>query len=425
MLVLGEGNLLAKIAKIIKFDLEFSDQIEVELKKNIAQLEQKMLSVLFNQGTSLCLYLEEKNNSENEILSKDKKQKSEQKTHEVQVILKDASSGAELLKKTFSCQDQSFVYHSHKISDELVLLLTGEKGPMLSTLAYCEQLSSKHKIVCISDHTCMFKRIVVTAPTINVAPCWHSKAPALFYSQFTRVNGRLMALDLRNKKHKIVCSYDGLNMQPSFSLDGERAAICMSGEGRAQIYLYDQRLCNQLNRRLINQKKQQKRRFFKPLTRNRGNNVSPCLLPDDNLIFCSDFQTGLPQIYFLDTKTIKTRRLTNGRGYCASPSYCAKLNSIVYTRREKGLFQLFSLNFGEKRALEQQLTFSGGDKLDPTWSECGRYVAFAYNYISSKAKKRTQQIAVLSINSGKIRILTSGKHHKSFPAWTNRALYQL
>ncbi len=398
MLVLNSNKLIDQIAKVLQFDLEFSDQIDVEMKKGNIELNEKVTAKLFEQGTSMCMYL-----------SSHAKKKS---NNTLRVLIKDTSSHQALFDKEFTYPAAFSLEQAHRIADELVLTLTGEQGPMLSTLAYCKQLSAKHKVICLADYSCMVEKTVVGTKTINVAPCWHNKAPMLFYSQFTRSNSRLMAYDIKTKKHKIICSYDGLNMQPSFSPDGSKAALCLSGKGNAEIYLYDQAVCSTL-----------KKRVFFPLTNNKGNNVSPCYLPNHNLIFCSDFQTHYPQIYVRDAQTKKVTRLTNGRGYCAAPAYCAKNNALVYTRYIKGTFQLFMLNVHDKEKCERQITFSAGDKLEPTWSECGKYVAFTYNFIDPETKKKECQIASFNLASGKLRLLTSGKEHKSFPSWSAQSLY--
>jgi len=72
---------------------------------------------------------------------------------------------------------------------------------------------------------------------------------------------------------------------------------------------------------------------------------------------------------------------------------------------------------------EHQLTKTPGDKLDPTLSACGKYVAFVHNTYDEKLKKRTSQIATLNTKSNVIRTLTSSPEAKSYPCWTARNLY--
>lgn len=398
LLAIGKEKELFNIAKILKFDFEFTDQLDVELKSYEHELDQALEKKLFNQGFSLCMYLKEAAHKGS--------------SHDFSVQLKDTNSGQFLFDSHVIVDHKTLVSDSHGIADQIMPLLTGEKGPYLTTLAYCKQLSPRHKVICLADFACKTEKIVISAKTLNVAPCWHSKAPLLFYSQFTKHNNRLMSFDIFNKKNRVVCSYDGLNMQPSFSQDGVRAVLCMSAGGNAEIYKYDQRICSKYHKKLYSQ-----------VTKNGGNNVSPCLLPNEDVVFCSDFETGKPQIYYYKQEQKTTHLLTNGRGYCAAPSYCPKNNMLVYTRMVKGVFQLFTLDLSSEKHVERQLTFRHGDKTEPAWSPCGGYVAFTYGYADQKSKKYTHQIAVLNMRSGKQRVLTSGDAAKSYPAWTDQLLY--
>jgi len=391
-----------KVAKILKFDLTFSDQLALRIEKKKKEITKKEQSTLLEKDVPLFLQL--------------KKQK-----QSILVRLLNTYSGETIYQKSFPL-DGSATKIAHTISNELMPKLTNEKGIAHSTLSYCKQFSNKQpdgkikimKAVCIADYACSVEKIIDPGKTLNVAPSWHSKAPVLFYSKFTKSNGQLVSFDLKSKKQQVICSYDGLNMQPSFSNDGNRAALCMTSQkGNSEIYLYDHKLCEKVGKRV-----------FRQLTANGGSNSSPCLLPNDDLIFCSDFQTGGPQLYYLNHKTHKTTRLSNGRSYCAAPSYHHKKHALVYTRFIKGVFQLFSMQFTKNKVLEKQLTFDKGDKVDPAWSPCGNYIAFVYDKLNSAGKK-IPQIASFNMRSKTIKTLTHDQHPKSFPRWTKGAYYQL
>lgn len=400
ILCIGHDDLVHKIGKTVKFDLEFTDQLNVDLKKADAEPETKVLPKLFEKGTSLCLFL--------------KAGKTTSKGCEIEATLKEPSTNQVLFNRKFECSEKNIIYSSHSISHELFPVLTGQAAPVLSTLAYCKQITPKNKILCITDYACRKERVLFESHTINLAPRWHSKVPLLFFSQLTRYNNRLMSYDLKSGKQRVVCSYDGLNMQPSFSQDGVRAVLCLSAgtRGNSELFLYDQHECNRVGKRVFTQ-----------LTNNKGNNASPTMLPNEDVIFCSDFETGSPQIYYLNRKKNTVQRLTNGRGYCTAPSYCAATNAIVYNRFIKGYFQLFTMNLGDKVGVERQLTVDAGDKQEPVWSDCGRYVAFSYDCKEKGHKGSVSQIAVLNMASKKIKVLTTGSESKSFPCWVNEPYY--
>lgn len=400
LLCSSENKLLLRIAKIIRDDLEFTDQFDVDLKKTTQKLEEIKSKQLFKQGTSLITFFE--------LVEKKRKQGPKQEKlitrRCTRAIVKDTSSDRVVFDKTIMMNEKKLLTQAHALSGDILEALTGDRGVCSSSLAYCKMLSSHHKVVCLSDYACKRESVVVPTKTVNVAPSWHTKVPVLFYSQLTKSNNRLMSVDLRTGKHNIICSYAGLNMQPAFSDDGKTAVICLSGgKGNSELYLYDPRLCKKAGKRV-----------FKPLTKNGAHNVSPCMLAGGDVIFCSDYETGLPQVYHLERATGKTKRLTGGEGYCAAPAYCTKTNMLVYTRPVKGVFQLFTLSLNDLEAVdERQITSCQGNKHEPSWSECGRYIAFSLD----------QQIAALNYKSGKIRVLTSGVEPKSFPRWTGQELW--
>ncbi|MBD3231134.1 hypothetical protein GF322_00575 [Candidatus Dependentiae bacterium] len=392
-IILNDQSFLSKVAKIIQFDLEFADQLEMQIKKSNNFLNKNIETKLCNKGFSLLLYLSKTNDN-------------------IKLTLKDLNSESIIIDKEFIFDQKNKILSIHKISDELIKILTGEESVTLSSIAYCKLVSPKQKVICLSDYAGKKEKIIIPQKTINVAPCWHSQAPVLFYSQFTKRNNRLMSINLETKQNKIICSYDGLNMQPSFSPDGKKAVLCLSGGKNSELYLYDYNLCKKYNKRV-----------FVPITKNCGNNSSPHLLENGDIIFCSDYQTGYPQIYYYKKAKKTIKRLTSGHGYCAAPSYCPKTNNIVYTRIVNGTFQLFTLNLDNfKNIVEKQITFGPGDKHEPSFSPCGNFIAFSYDF-PSKNPYKVAQIAALNCNSGNIRVLTSNQYHKSYPRWVKNAFY--
>jgi len=395
---LGKDPLLETVADTIKYDLEFSDQLLVSIKRCDKQLSTQAEEHIMNQDVSLCLYLSLEN------------QQKKSKERRIKVVVKNLLENKTPFDKMFSVSVSPHLHQMHAIADELFFALTNSKGPMLCTIAYCKQSTSLKKEVCIADYACTKEKVLTPSKGNRAAVCWHTQdISSLFYSEYHRGNWRLVRHDLANGKIFTVCDYSGINMQPSFSSDGSKAVLCMSAKGNSELYLYDKKLCRRVGAD-----------EYKKLTDNNGNNASPCMIHDDSIAFCSDFESRYPQIYLLTMKTGKTRRLSSGVGYCADPTYCKKSNSLFYTRLVKGVFQLFCLNLNETNPREQQLTFCRGDKTSPTVSECGNHVAFTYIFPVAKTNRMSQQIAMLNINSGRIHVLTTSPEPKSYPTINNR-----
>ena len=310
------------------------------------------------------------------------------------------------------------VKHSHQMSAAILKAATGDSGVCTSTLSWCE----KDGIFC-SDYACMNVKKIVDTPGKKFALSYHTKAPMLFFSQEIGESSELCSVDLKSEKQRIHFSYPGLNMQFSLSKDGKKGATCMSGDaGNTELYLYDQAECNR-----------QKKTVFTKLTENNGTNSSPCFLLDDNLVFCSDFETGKngkPQIYHFDIKTKKTARLTDGTGRCSAPNYCSANNSIIFNKEIDGRFQLFSMSLdrfkgkNQKPLKTKQLTFGSKNKIEPVWHESGNFATFVIESESTgSSTEKDSQIALLTLNDCSFRVLSKSKGVLGFPALTERVLY--
>lgn len=399
LVLMDQNNTLKNVAKIAAFDFAFTDQLVPEIKYLTSKITKEHLKKFFKEDYSLCVCLKTLSQKKDKDI--------------ISVYIKDTESGNTIFEKSFFCSPTSLIRDSHNIAAEVIPKLTGNSSVALSSLAYCEQYKMGAKSICISDYACFAKTTILKDNALNIAPAWHSDNHHLFYSRFTKRYSQLRCFDFTTKTNKALCSYDGINMQPSCSQDGKQVVLSMSGKrGNTELYLYDQRICKAAGKRV-----------FKQITHNGGCNVSPCLLPDGNLIFCSDFETGSPQIYHLNMKTLDAKRITNKHGYCAGPSYNATNKHVVYSRLLDGAFQLFTVDLNENQLKERQLTDSMGDKLDPSWSPCGRYIAFTYDYVDAITKKRVPQVAVLNYHSGIIRILTKDAVPKSFVTWTDKSHY--
>lgn len=394
---IGDEPVLHKIMNVIKYDLEFTDQFDADLVHHDKEYETKQIKKLFKEGIDTLVCIKSEKVSKNE--SVDGKAK-------VSVKVIPTATAKPSFDKAIVYQADSIVAHGHRLSEELLLALTGDAGPCVSTLAWCE----KNKI-CYGDYAGM-QVTEVTGPGRKFGLSWHTQAPILFYSRSTRWNNRLELLNLKTGKTEICISYPGLCMQFAGSPDGSKGVVCLSGgSGSTDLYLYDQKVCNQLGKQT-----------FKQLTKNGGTNVSPCYLPNGDVVFCSDYQGAVPQLYYLDTKNNKTTRLTSGSGYCAAPSYCSLTNSVVFTKSVDRTFQLFKLSLDKLDAAaktELQLTFSAGDKTEPQFHESGKYIAFVYD-VKNGQGNRESQIAIHNCNSGVSRTITTGNGSKGYPAWTKR-----
>lgn len=304
--------------------------------------------------------------------------------------------------KKIKSLDRSPVVLAHSIADQVWPCLMGQASSFGSKIAYCKQIWKKRhgkekplKEIWIADFDGTNAKVFIDTPTVSIAPRWggQSDCPLLFYSENTLSNVQLVMSNMF-KKRQVVCCFDGLNMQPTFSHNGKEVVFCLSKDGSSQLYhsyvhgLSNKRMCDRL-------------------TFNDGNNIAPCFIDADRVVFVSDFETHKPQLYSMDVITQKTERITDG-GYCACPSYCSVNNKLIYSKIVNKVMQLFEYDFLTKK--HNQLTKGPGSKEEPTVSACGNYIVFGMN------EGMGSRIAQLNLITGKLYYLTSEKDHCTYPS---------
>jgi len=368
------------IIEIIKKDLEFSGQFDVDVRALNLISAKNDVQALSKEGYAVAIFFNAVKNAS-----------------DVEWRIYDTLSCAMLKGSKYARRGSCLRGWAHNITDSIWSVLTSQDGFFSTKIAYCKAINQprKRKVmhVYVADYDGSNEQLLVSNPTVNVAPRWNNDAhnPLLFYSEYTNSNVRLIAVNM-DKKRKVASNYDGVNMCPSFSPDGKHVIYCASkGKGNCQLYYYA-------------------KGDLKKLTNNSGNNVSPTFSEDGKKVFfCSDFQTGQPQIYCYEIDKEALVRLTDS-GYCASPNYCAKNHKVAYSKIVQGVMQVFVYDTIARE--HTQITYDAGHKEECSWSPCGNWLLFG---IEHKGKSK---IALLNLHTNARRFITGEKQMCSYPAWS-------
>ena len=369
----------------LKKDLEYSGQCIITLKYIEKTNKKSEFEKVFPEDISLGLFIS--NNDTNYLW----------RLYDLISIEMITGKKVEMLGKNINVL-------AHIIADQVWPKLMGCNSSFQSKIAYSKQIwktrngkEKPYKEIWISDFDGSRERPFINTPTVNIAPRWNriSDCPLLFYSENTISNVQLVMSNMFNKR-QVICCFDGLNMQPTFSPNGKEVVFCLSKDGSSQLYhSYVNGLSKQKN--------------CVRLTFNDGNNISPCFIDANKIIFVSDFETNKPQLYILDiSKSEDTPIRITDDGYCACPSYCPVNNKLVYSKIIDHNMQLFEYDCASKK--HTQLTSGKGSKEEPTWSACGNYIVFGMN---EGLKSRISQ---LNLITKKIHYLTSQSDHCTYPS---------
>jgi TolB protein len=299
-----------------------------------------------------------------------------------------------LIGKQYEGSLQALRSAVHRMADEVVFQITGEKGVHNTKLAYTV-LQGASKEIFISDFDGANVKQVTQNQSINLSPAWSPDGKKIAFTSYLKRNPDLYLVDVDGKNLQRFSYYPGLNVSPSWSPDGKKIALMMGMEGKSDIFLIDTNGGNP-----------------RKLTKGHGNEASPTWSPNgESIAFVSD-RSGSPQIYIMGGDGTNLRRLTFEGNYNTNPSWSPKGDRIAFCGRAEGRFHIFTI--GRDGSGLRRMTSNPGNNESPSWSPDGRYIAF------SSSRAGASKIFIMNANGFNQRGLTSSKGGEASPAWSRR-----
>jgi TolB protein len=294
--------------------------------------------------------------------------------------------------KRYRAGDDELRRVAHRFADEIMTILTGERGPFDSRIAFASRRRGRFKEIYAMSVDAGDLRPITRDGSISLAPSWSPDGRSLLYTSFLSGNPSLFAIDLGGNR-RLVSSRRGLNLGGRWSPAGRAIAAALESGGATDIALLDP------NGQLLH---------F--VTKERGIDVSPSWSPDGkSIVFCSD-RGGGPQIYVVDAAGGTPRRVTFEGSYNTSPAWSPKGDRIAYASRVGGRFQVYTVALGGGDV--KKITGTRGDNEDPSWSPDGRYLVFSSTRDGASAIYMSD-----AAGTRQTRLTPSGGDDSS-PAWS-------
>jgi TolB protein len=279
----------------------------------------------------------------------------------------------------------------HKMVNEVVQQLTGERGIFETKIAFITDCTG-NKEIALMDVDGRNEHPVTHNGSINISPAWAPDGKSLLYTCFRRRNPDLYQVTVSTGNSVLLSAAPGLNAAPAWSPDGKSIALMMRGKDNTEIYLLNAEGKDPVQ-----------------LTKSWDNKASPAWSPDGRqLAFVSD-RSGSPQINILDLATRKLRRLTYEGGYNCSPAWSPKGDRIAFARQEQGGFNIYTIRPDGTDA--KRLTTEGNNE-DPSWAPDGRHIVFA----SKRGGK--YDIYIMTADGGGPWKVTASEANATEPAWS-------
>lgn len=245
----------------------------------------------------------------------------------------------------------------HRLADEIVFRLTGEKGIASSRIAYVASVNGAKEIY-VMDYDTYNPLLITGNHSINLSPRWSPDGKKIAYTSYRDRNPDLFVIDLETGRRQKISSNPGLNVAPAWSPDGEWLAFSMSSGMGTNLFLI-----------------RPDGTGLRQLTQGPHIDISPSFAPNGRQIVFNSDRGGTPQIYLMDIEGTNIRRLTFGVGdYSVSPRWSPRGDKIVFVGRPRGSFDIFLINPDGTGLV--QLTSSSRNNEEPSWSADGRHILF-------------------------------------------------
>ncbi len=302
---------------------------------------------------------------------------------ELLIACEDFISHEKIVEKNYKLDDEIRKV-AHKISDDIIEFLVGERGIASTRIAFSYKTTSGKELAMIDYDSYNFTPLTKNG-RFNLFPSWAPDGSRILFSTHAKDRLNIYLFDLGERQIKAISSFRGLNFAPCWSPDGSKVCLSLTKDGNAEIYMLD------LKNKKLNR-----------LTYNQAIDTSPTFSPNSREIaFVSD-RSGNPQVYVMDIHGGNVRRLTYHGNYNTSPAWSPRGDIITYVSREEDFSQQIYVtdpyDFSPVR-----LTYDGNNE-EPSWSpdglhivftsnRSGRYELYTMNWDGSRERKLTDGFA--------------------------------
>lgn len=305
----------------------------------------------------------------------------------------EVAKGEMLSGKRYAGDSRTLRAMVHRLADEIVFRLTGEKGIASSRIAYVSSVDGAKEIY-VMDYDAHNPLLITGNRSINLSPRWSPDGKKIAYTSYRDRNPDLFVIDLETGRRQKISSNPGLNVAPAWSPDGKGLVFSMSSGTGTNLFLI-----------------RPDGTGLRQLTQGPHIDISPSFAPNGRQIVFSSDRGGTPQIYLMDIEGTNVRRLTFGVGdYSVSPRWSPRGDKIVFVGRSHGSFDIFLTN-PDGTGLTQ-LTSNVRNNEEPSWSTDGRHILF------TSTRNGSRHLFIMKADGSNQRQLTKNGQDNYLADWS-------
>jgi TolB protein len=278
----------------------------------------------------------------------------------------------------------------HKIADQIVEKLTGEKGIFSTRVSFVSKQAGRYRLN-ISDWDGENVQTAISSPEPIISPAWSPDGARIAYVSFENKKPIVYVQHIASEQRTVVANFKGNNSAPSWSPDGKQLALALTRDGNSQLYL-------------VNADGSNPRR----LTNSTAIDTEPQFSRDGQSVYFTSDRGGSPQIYRVSTAGGEPSRVTFNSPYSVSARISPDGKSMAYVvRRGSG----FYIAVKDLSSGNEQVVSDGGREESPSFSPNSRWIMYA-----SKSAGR-DVLMTMSVDGKYKQRLSSPASDIREPAW--------
>ena len=282
---------------------------------------------------------------------------------------------------------------AHKIADDIVYKLLGERGVFSTRLSYVIKDGKRYRLV-ISDADGQNIRNALNSADPIISPSWSPDGKKVAYVSFEDRKPVIYVHELATGKRVMLSNQKGNNSAPAWTPGGKQLAISLSKDGNTQIYGINSDGTG-LHR----------------LSRGYTIDTEPQYSPDGRYIYFTSDRGGSPQIYRMSAEGEQVegaKRISYKQGFVTSPRISPDGKYLAYIANIGGAYRLYIVNLatGDSQALTD-----GTSDESPSFAANGRYLLY-----STKVNGK-RVLAAVSVDGNSKQVLTIPGSDVRQPSW--------
>ncbi len=274
----------------------------------------------------------------------------------ISLHLYDPLIGQHLFSQNYEAKEDEISVVAHHFADEIMRVLTGERGVFSTQIAFvC--LSGKKKEICTMDMDGGRPRQLTKDRSINLSPVWSPNGKQIAFSSYKKGGDAEIFTVSSGGESVQITSNGAINISPTWTPGGQLTLASAMG-GDVELYLASPR-----------------GKILRRLTKSFGIDVNPCWSPDGNSVVFASERAGRLHLFRANAEGGAVQRLTFVGYHNDNPAWSPRGDKIVFQGMDMGNWDLFIMN--ADGSMVQRLTVDSGNNESPSWAPNGRFITFS------------------------------------------------